>query len=120
MKTKTKPSPLTIIDGVVLAQALEPGVREVGYHTLLGGGVLHRGYSEKDIDLWFLPLTDNINAKAEVVIKVIEEKLKVKLEPLFNPAYVVPNKYPSNLSAWQANLGGMRIDIFIHQGEGVK
>jgi hypothetical protein len=29
-----------------------------GYHICLGGGVLNRGFSEKDLDLYFLPLIE--------------------------------------------------------------
>lgn len=39
-----------------LIQALQPEVREFNYHICLGGGVLNTGASDKDLDLFILPL----------------------------------------------------------------
>lgn len=39
-----------------LVRALQPMTRRFGYHLTLGGSVLNAGHSEKDLDLYFLPL----------------------------------------------------------------
>lgn len=49
-------TPWTLEDGLKLIRAIQNDSREFGYHVALGGGVLNRGESEKDIDLYFLPL----------------------------------------------------------------
>ena len=52
-------------DGLKLVRALQPETRRFGYHLALGGGVLNRGESKKDIDLYFLPLENSKLAKAD-------------------------------------------------------
>ena len=48
--------PWKIEEGLKLIRALQGRVKEFGYHIALGGGVLNTGSSEKDLDLYFLPL----------------------------------------------------------------
>jgi hypothetical protein len=43
-------------DGLDLVRAIQSRTREFGYHVALGGGVLNRGGSDKDIDLYFHPM----------------------------------------------------------------
>jgi hypothetical protein len=43
-------------EGVALVRAIQTRVREFGYHVALGGGVLNRGGSDKDLDLYFHPM----------------------------------------------------------------
>lgn len=43
-------------DALKLARALQPETRKYGYHLTVGGGVLNKGYSDKDLDLYFLPM----------------------------------------------------------------
>lgn len=37
-----------------LIRILQPKVREFNYHICLGGGVLNKGFSDKDLDLYFM------------------------------------------------------------------
>jgi hypothetical protein len=46
----------TLDDGLQLVRAIQHDTRKYGYHLALGGGVLNNGRSEKDIDLYFLPM----------------------------------------------------------------
>lgn len=39
-----------------IVRALQPTTRQFGYHLTLGGGVLNKGESKKDLDLYFLPM----------------------------------------------------------------
>lgn len=43
-------------DALGVIRALQPQTRQFGYHLCLGGGVLNKGESEKDLDLYFLPM----------------------------------------------------------------
>lgn len=54
----------TLDEGLNLIRALQPKTREFGYHLCLGGGVMNKGISEKDLDLYFLPLDNPTLAKA--------------------------------------------------------
>lgn len=46
----------TIEEALPLIRAMQPVTRNHGYHLCLGGGVLNKGMSEKDLDLYFLPM----------------------------------------------------------------
>lgn len=45
-------------DGLKLIRALQLATRKYGYHLALGGSVLNKGESQKDLDLYFLPLAN--------------------------------------------------------------
>lgn len=45
----------TLDEGLVVARSLEPVAVAFGYHVALGGGVLLRGASEKDLDVMLYP-----------------------------------------------------------------
>lgn len=42
-------------DGINLVRAVQAGSRMFGYHVTIGGSVINKGRSEKDVDLYFLP-----------------------------------------------------------------
>lgn len=46
----------TFKDAQELIVGLQPEAKKHGYHVALGGGVLNKGESTKDLDLYFLPL----------------------------------------------------------------
>ena len=46
----------TLEEALVLCRTLQPSVTKFGYHLCLGGGVLNIGRSDKDLDLYLLPL----------------------------------------------------------------
>lgn len=50
--------PWSLEDGLKLVRAIQPGTRQFGYHLTLGGSVLNTGKSDKDLDLYFLPLSN--------------------------------------------------------------
>jgi len=41
-----------------LIRRYQAQVKKLGFHICLAGGVLNKGWSEKDLDLVFLPLTN--------------------------------------------------------------
>lgn len=49
----------TIEEGLTLIRGLQPQAKTFGYHIALGGGVLNKGVSEKDLDLYFLPMDNS-------------------------------------------------------------
>jgi hypothetical protein len=42
-----------LVESIALIRELEPLAQSYGYHCALTGGVLFRGYSEKDLDIFF-------------------------------------------------------------------
>jgi len=56
LNTLVMPTKWTLEDALGLIRALQPKTRKWNYHLALGGGVLNNGFSEKDLDLYFLPM----------------------------------------------------------------
>lgn len=55
----------TMKEALGLIQALQPETRRFGYHLCLGGGVLNKGESQKDLDLYFLTLDNGKDSQPE-------------------------------------------------------
>lgn len=51
----TRPSPVTLEEGVDTARKLEEVAKNCGFHVALTGGVLYRGSSRKDVDIVVYP-----------------------------------------------------------------
>lgn len=62
-------------DGLKLVRALQEESMKFGYHVALGGSVLHKGHSERDIDLFFFPASGETNAPAREDLSDWLEKL---------------------------------------------
>lgn len=81
-------------DSLSLVRALQSTVKQFGYHVALGGGVLNKGTSDKDVDLYFLPLD---NKK----LPVLTDKLVNYLNNLWGSPEVIGKEYeeepPDNL-----------------------
>lgn len=77
------PNPWNLDDGLKLVRALQQECRRFGYHLALGGGVLNNGRSDKDIDLYFLPL-DNSKFEPPNPSKLIDWLVKMwgEFEPI--------------------------------------
>jgi hypothetical protein len=58
----------TLAEAQTLIQALQPKVHALGYHVTLGGGVINRGSSEKDLDLFFIPKNGEDSAPRTIVV----------------------------------------------------
>jgi hypothetical protein len=94
---------------------IEPLVRAKDYHTCLGGGVLHRGYSAKDIDLFFLPLYSG-KGDPDTIRSIVETTLGT-IEPMYDDAMCADyeaNTHPGAKVMGKVDFHGRRIDVFIH------
>lgn len=56
VKTDWVPIPWDFATAQKLVKDIQHGTRDYGYHLAMGGGVLNNLRSEKDLDLYFLPL----------------------------------------------------------------
>lgn len=45
-----------IDSGLLVVRMIQQDVRQYGYHVTIGGGVVNNGFSNKDLDLYFLPM----------------------------------------------------------------
>jgi hypothetical protein len=58
----------TLDDGVTFARQLELSVIDYGYHIALGGSVLHKGESKKDLDIFVYPHTTEQCLRQQVMV----------------------------------------------------
>lgn len=50
------PTRWTLRQGRTLIASMQPSIHACGFHACLAGGVLNKGYSDKDLDIWILPM----------------------------------------------------------------
>jgi len=60
-KVELKPKPVVwnLHDALEFVREIQPEIRSLGFHVALAGGVPNKGYSHKDLDLVFIPLTND-------------------------------------------------------------
>ena len=66
------PNSWELEDALVLIRALQPQTRRFHYHLCLGGGVMNTGRSSKDLDLYFLPLSNGSTPKPSELLEWLE------------------------------------------------
>ena len=87
--------------------------RDYGYHVCLGGSVLNKGASEKDLDIYFLPMGDQIPRNPGGLLEKIEEKVNDTPEE-FGPSSKYPEtQFPYIWKGKVETIDEKRIDIFI-------
>ncbi len=105
----------TIENGLKLVRALQPLTREFNYHLALGGGVLNKGESEKDLDLYFLPMGGfNINGAEQ---KPNPDGMRKLLDKFWGVGKDISKDYGNEKGYKHAvkymRNGTQRIDVFI-------
>lgn len=91
---------------------LQVSAKQLGYHIALGGGVLNNLKSDKDLDLYFLPMQNGEESDPESLLRVLEEAWS-KLQPFSNnDAY---SKMDDGIWTFKGKIicQGRRIDIWI-------
>ena len=102
-----------------LVRELQPKCHALQYHVALGGGVLNKGYSDKDLDLFFFPFNND-------VVAIVPDALREILRATFGEEYtlggpgVLPEDidlaYPDQECLFRARYtyrGPKRVDVFI-------
>lgn len=123
----------TLAEASTLISTLQTHLRPLGYHVTLGGGVLNRGYSVKDLDLYFLPLdSSDYPAKPDALVTFLTRtwgkaydfsKRPPILETRAGRAARLAQSYPDlpgSPYVWKRKfmMGDMRIDVFIIGAKG--
>lgn len=105
----------TLEEAVDVVRTIQTLSRDFGYHVALGGGVVNEGYSEKDIDIYFLPLDgdeyDPLRGELDGWLEEIFGPL-VDITPADNPKYSTPafSQYRRKV---MGDIDGKRVDIFV-------
>lgn len=110
-----KPIIWTLAEAQEVAAAAEAVVRPLGYHTCLGGGVLHRGESGKDMDLFFLPLEGH-HSDPDSVLRELYRLWGSSTSLLDAPDYVIEPGSPARRAKQSQRfvVRGRRVDVFIY------
>lgn len=99
---------ITLEQGIAIAQIVETAIIPAGYHCALGGSVLHKGGSDKDLDIFLYPHNGN---------SLNPELLRVRLQThgfkLVNTFGRSKNSHDSKeIEIWEFLKDGTRIDFF--------
>lgn len=100
------PAAWVIADALALVRELQPQLHAIKWHVALGGGVLNKGESYKDVDLYFMPFSDTETTDDVFPFLV---GLWGAGEPIgigYQPTGIFAVK-------WKWVVGGKRIDTFI-------
>jgi hypothetical protein len=100
----------TLEDGVNLVRTIQPGSRAYNYHVALGGGVLNSGHSDKDCDVYFLPL-DNGDVADPIGLLDWLNSLWGEWLPIQIEHYLGSENYSHKVKF--CDVGSKRIDVFV-------
>ena len=103
------PTRWTLEDALTVIRPLQAGAKQFHYHLCLGGGVLNKGWSEKDLDLYFMPLNNKHLAAADELIKWLSG-MWGEPEVIGGRGYRTEPPYTHLL---QFKYGEQRIDVFV-------
>lgn len=104
--------PWNLSDALDLIREIQPLIREVNYHITLGGGVLNEGMSEKDLDLFIIPL-NGYESNAGAVMEVLNNVFGSYGRSLRDSPDYGPDSFPHAKEMKMFDYPGKRIDIFV-------
>jgi hypothetical protein len=109
-KPVEKPIIWTLEEALPLIREWQPIAKSCGFHLALGGGVLNTGKSRKDLDLYFLPLTNSgVEPNHEAMLEMIES-MWAKMEPFSDYHNLDDGVYTFQ---GKTTYNGKRIDVWI-------
>ena len=99
-----------------LIKILQAELRDIGYHVALGGGVLNKGVSKKDLDLYVLPMNNSsvYEDAREVLRRVLDFQGSIKDDPDYTGnrgLYLNSAMDEASVYSWK----GKRVDVFVIQ-----
>lgn len=100
----------TLRQGIKLVRKLQPALHARHYHVALGGGVLNKGWSVKDLDLYFMPFDQDEPVRD--ILPFLEEQFGPS-QPIGQTEYArnTPSAYAQKVKFLE--YAGGRIDAFI-------
>jgi len=97
---------VTLSLAVMIAKKVEEAIIPVGYHCALGGSVLHRGTSEKDVDIFIYPHCGR-NLRPEDLRAALKS---AGFKPVFKWGMTENSTDTKEIECWDYN--DVRIDFF--------
>ena len=92
-----------LIDGIALARRLELLAIPMNCHIALGGGVLQRGYSKKDLDIFVYPRKASKKTLLPAEILRVFEATDIKQ---------VNYHFDDGKTVFSCKIDGRRVDFF--------
>lgn len=105
-------------DAQLLVRELQAKLWPVGWHVALGGGVLNHGYSDKDVDLYVLPIyregqPPNVDDATRAVFEVLDAPT-TGLLPSSLMGKPIHECYASATEhIYRSGPGRRRVDVFV-------
>lgn len=107
----SKPVRWTLKEALALVRSIQEDSREFGYHVCLGGGVLNTGSSQKDLDIYFLPLDNTDDGADPEGALAWAESLWGKAAPVSTYPLTPASLYAHKVKFVEGET--QRIDLFI-------
>jgi hypothetical protein len=95
-------------DALTLVREIQPQMHALGYHVCLAGGVLNKGYSIKDLDLVFVPMTNEDRPPVAGLCTWFNDQWGLAKENVTDPEPCVSLRYQASYLHF-----GRRIDVFV-------
>lgn len=109
---KKKPTMWTLDEAHALVSEIQERVRACHYHVMLGGGVLWRGWSVKDLDLFFSPL-NGYTSRPHEIRQLLDQLGWGQAHAIRDsPDYQAGDPWHWRDLIW-FTVNGRRIDVFI-------
>lgn len=109
----------TLDEALALIRKMQPEIRRFNYHVALGGGVLNKGRSDKDLDLYFIPFSEE-GPRANDLRDYLSEHFGGHIYNLGGPSVAEADvllAYPDEPTWVEGRFtlrpGDRRIDVFI-------
>jgi hypothetical protein len=100
-----------LVGALSLVREIQPKTRDYNYHIAVGGGVVNNGSSEKDLDLYFLPLDNGSREDHNGLIAFLSQRFGRPRPIGDDEAYA--NQHTAYRSKIKFMVGGRRIDAFV-------
>lgn len=98
-----------VIGALSLIRSLQPEVHKLGYHVALAGGVLNNGHSAKDLDLVFVPLTNEVRPALCEIVGLFYSKWGTPRDNVTDPEPCVSLRFQASYVLTTEQ----RIDVFV-------
>ncbi len=113
----TKPNMWTLAEArEFISTRLQDWARLYGYHVCLGGGVLNKGKSTKDVDIYFLPMNNGDGNRPKELLVELQKMLLAELVSIGSeyPEQMLPYSFKGKMILPGSNK---RIDFFLMGNE---
>ena len=116
-----KPVMWTLDQALQVVRQLQPRCHAIKYHVALGGGVLNRGESHNDLDLFFLPFGDTDEPPDHAAVRELTQELGTEYPLGGGPKRAGAPEYPNQERTFKSRYtywtyDNKRIDVFIAHG----